>query len=213
MICTRSGVYPTTVFNDTILAGPSVKYHGMKLLIIQILALILIEGSLGSECKVCDEGLLSGDSIESGDFLGDNICSYIEADNMGSCQSEDDVCVTYSTSYDIFQDGYRLFDNGVVTRSYRCGVEADLDGSNSAFCGDFKRGQDAEISREFSSQIENFWCEVTATEKIPAELKRKLRRKTIAKARSHAMQQDLLRQTSSFLRCSGALWTLVRGRG
>ena len=77
---------------------------------------------------------------------------YIEADNMGSCQSEEDVCVTYSTAYDITQGGKKLYDYGVATRSYRCGVEADLDGSNSAFCGEFKRDQDAEISREFSSR-------------------------------------------------------------
>ena len=63
----------------------------MKLLTVQIHILVLIEGSQSLQCKVCEERLVGGTVRYTSDIL-DNICSDTEADNMDTCQSEEDVC-------------------------------------------------------------------------------------------------------------------------
>ena len=63
----------------------------MKLLTVQMLTLVLIEGSQSPQCEVCEERLVGGSVRYTSDIL-DNICSDTEADNMDTCQSEEDVC-------------------------------------------------------------------------------------------------------------------------
>jgi len=135
----------------------------MKLLIIQILVLVLMEGSQSLDCKVCDEGTIDGSPIGSGSLIGDNVCSPQEADNLETCEVGNDVCVTYTTYYEFIHPSSKMT-QVVKAKSYLCGVEADLEyGSNSAFCGQDQEDSGAAVKAEQGDgvPIQNFVCDVT----------------------------------------------------
>ena len=141
----------------------------MEILLAQFLLLLLTRGAQSLDCKVCENGEIVADrrvDTNIGNLLA-NICSGTESDNLAPCQGDEDVCVTYSTTYSL---SLMVGPAMVETTSYRCGVEADLDGSNSAFCVEFAKEQESKVEGVYmTKQLKDFNCVVTSPKKVVKE--------------------------------------------